>query len=120
MKASLNYFLPDDGVRLKASIRSKRNLHDGLTFTYRPVDQIERKSLSYQLTILQNEEKYDEAARRELEETLKRIDSWDIPITPDQFITGKAKMNPELFQDIYRIVWGFAGADELEVIAKNS
>jgi hypothetical protein len=116
----LNFSMPDDGIRLRATIKSKKNVHNGIVFIYRPCDQIERKSLSYQITMLQNDEKFEEATRKELEETLKKVESWEAKVTPQQVISGKAKMNAELFQDLYRVIWSFAGADELEQVAKNS
>ena len=117
---TLNYTVPDDGVRFKATINPKRNIHDGVVFFYRPTDFPERKSFGYQITALQQDEKWDQAAMLEFTGTLSRVESWDIELTTDMFIAKKANLNAELFQDMYRVIWGFAGADELEVITKNS
>lgn len=120
MKRNLNYTVPDDGVLFKATINPKVNLHDGITFKYRPTDPVERKTFGFKISRLQEAEKDDQAAYEEFKGTLDRVESWTIDLPVQQFVDRKAKINPELYQEMYRVIWGFMGADELEVVTKNS
>jgi len=119
--SNLNYRRPEDGVLHEATINARKNIHSGIVFSFRPPDFLQRKSFSLKITEMQNDSKYDEATKAEFVGTLERIEKWNMEVvTPQMFINGQLEMNAELFQDIYRVTWGFEAAAKLEVIAKNS
>lgn len=117
---TLNYSVPDDGVKFKATINPKKRIHDGIVFFYRPIDAVERKSCGYRINVLNRDEKFDQSAWEEVKQVLERIESWNMAVPVDDFIARKAKLSPAIFQDIYNVVWGYEAADELEIVTKNS
>ena len=119
-ESSLNTFGPDDGVYFKATIAKRPRLHDGVKFTYRPVDYILRRVTSLQTSQLMANEKYEELAKSEVSQTLTRLTEWSLDDSITDVIEGTRKINPVLMRDIYDVVWGFEAATELEVLQKNS
>lgn len=117
---NMNTFGPDDGVYFKATIAPRTRLHTGVKLTFRPVDYILRRVTSLQTSQLMANEKYDELAKAEIQQTLSRVQEWSLDDSLSDVIDGTRRINAVLMRDIYDVVWGFEAAAELEVLQKNS